>query len=296
MNKYKFIVNPAAGRGNAIRLLPKLEERLKRSDIEFEILVTSGRGDAVKLAHKSARETGVIVAVGGDGTVNEVVKGMYGSKAILGIIPVGSGNDFVKPLGIPADLDQSLDIVFKGEHRTVDLGSINDDIFVNSVGMGLDGAVAKTMNRTPNLPPSIAYHYGVLLNVLFYRNKILRWKTADDSGEIKANLAAVMNGTTYGGSYNIAPGASIDDGLFDVVIVGDYKVLGRIMHLPKLKTGKHLFLKKIHHFKVNEIEIASDDAVPVAIDGELIETETEGTSIHIKVIRGGLKVLTGPAI
>ncbi len=257
----------------------------------YGLSVTSGPGEAVKLAALAAKEADVVVAVGGDGTVNEVVNGIYGRGATLGIIPVGSGNDFIKMLPIPTDAGQALGLMFEGAEHEVDLGIINDRLFVNSVGIGIDAAVARTMNQTGWLPGKAAYHYGVLTNLFFYRCKTIRWSADGEAGETKSLLAAVMNGTTYGGDFNVAPKARCDDGLLDLIIAGRFGLFGRARCLPAFKKGKHLALPKVTWRRSKKIRIASEAVLPIQTDGELLSTYGAGTEVEIEVIAGGLKVI-----
>ena len=295
MPKYHLIINPEAGRGRAGRSVPAIKDWLISHSLDWDISLTEAPGQAETIAREKASENIVLVAVGGDGTLNETANGARGSNCSLAVLPLGSGNDFVKNLNIPPDLNASLEILRSGKTLNVDAGEINGRIFTNSIAMGIDGAVAEEMNKASALPPGLAYHYGVLKNVFFFRNKAIRWKSDASTAEHKVNLASVMNGHTYGGSYQVAPQAKIDDGYLDFVTVGDYKLLGRILHLPKLKSGKHLNLKKVTHFRFKELTLESEEYVPVAIDGELVREKAARIEFSIRVLPGGLKVITGLA-
>lgn len=293
MRKFHFIVNPEAGRGKAGRSVPLIKDWLSGKSLSSSVTLTTCPGEAEALAREIASEQLTIVAVGGDGSINEVVNGIRGSGCTLGILPLGSGNDLIKNLSIPSTLSASLETLVTGTTLNIDLGEINGRLFTNSIAMGLDGAVAETMNRASVLPSALAYHYGVLKNVFFFRNKTIRWKTGDQSAEHKVNLASVMNGHTYGGSYNVAPQALINDGFLDLVVVGDYKILGRILHLPKLKSGSHLSLKKVTSLKFKKLTLECDQYIPVAIDGDLVKQNNSPIEYTIRVVPGGLKVITG---
>jgi len=289
-----FIVNPAAGRGRAARWTERLRELLAADGRPHEIGLTDGPGHAVKLAALAAREFETVVAVGGDGTVNEVVNGLRGTEVALGIVPLGSGNDFIRMLGIPENAEAALRIVLEGRSRRVDLGIVNERLFVNSIGIGLDAAVGRTMNRTRWLPGKLAYHYGILANIFFYRNRVIRWRADGEGGSVKSVLAAVMNGTTYGGGYRVAPRASCDDGLLDLVILGDYGVAGRVRHVPKLKTGRHLALPKLEYLQARRVRIESAHELPILVDGELLPDSGTGIEVEVEAVAGGLKVLAEP--
>ena len=288
-----FIVNPAAGRGRGGRTAPLIEESMAKAGAGFELSLTSGPGDAVKLAALAAKEADVVVAVGGDGTVSEVVNGLRDSGKALGILPVGSGNDFVKVVGIPTDPREALEAILRGGERRVDLGVVNDRLYTNSVGIGIDAAVARTMNRSRRLPGQLAYYWGVALNLFFYRCRPIRWQADDESGETKSLLAAVMNGTTYGGSFHVAPKAVCDDGLLDLVIAGSFGIVGRARKLPVFKKGRHLDMPQVTWRRARRISIRSDWPLPIQADGDLLPDSNSGTEVEIEVIPGGLRVLTG---
>ena len=294
LSRVAVIVNPAAGRGRAIEAKPLVEQRLAAAGRRFDVLVTGGPGEAAKLSAQAIGRCDAVVAMGGDGTVNEVVNGLAGTGVPLGVIPLGSGNDFVKMVDIPVDVEAALQILLEGRPRSIDIGRVNDRIFVNSVGIGLDAAVARTMNRTRWLSGKAAYHYGVFRNILFYRNRYIRWSADGESGEIKSVLAAVMNGSTYGGDFKVAPEAVCDDGLLDLVIGGNYGPLSRVRVLPKFKRGRHLELPKIVWKKARRIEVESEFPLPVQVDGELLPETRTGTRVSIEVISDGLEVLTAP--
>jgi len=291
-----FIVNPSAGRGRGAKSVHLIREKMESLGSGYGLSVTSGSGEATKLAAVAAKEADIVVAVGGDGTINEVVNGIYDRGVTLGILPVGSGNDFVKMLSIPTDAERALELLFGGAERKVDLGIVNDRLFVNSVGLGIDAAVARTMNRTGWLRGKTAYHYGVLTNLFFYRCKAIRWDADGETGETKSLLAAVMNGTTYGGDFNVAPKAKCDDGLLDLVIAGRFGLLGRARCLPAFKKGKHLALPKVVWRRAKKIRIASEAVLPIQTDGELLSLSGVGTDVDIEVIQGGLRVVAAPPV
>jgi len=289
-----FIINPVAGRGRGERVVPLLREKMEAAGRGFELSLTSGPGEAAKLASLAAREAETVVAVGGDGTVNEVVNGLRGGKAVLGVIPVGSGNDFVKMVSVPARPEEALRLLLgEGEVRTVDIGVANDRLFTNSLSMGIDAAVARSMNRNRWLPGQLAYYYGVMTNLFLYRCRRLRWSADGEEGETVSLLAAAMNGTTYGGNFRVAPRARCDDGLLDMVVVGRYGLLGRARYLPVLKKGRHLGLPRITWRQVKRLRFVSDWPLPIQTDGELLPDSSSGTEVEVEVVKGGLKLITG---
>lgn len=141
MKKYKLIANPMAGRGKANAAIRKTAQLFKEKGAAFDLELTAAPKQAAVIARKSLDAFDVIVAIGGDGTVNDILPGMLFFSKPLGIIPAGSGNDFIKSLGIPNTIEGAVDIVLKGDTRTIDAGKINDTWFANGVGIGFDAAV-----------------------------------------------------------------------------------------------------------------------------------------------------------
>lgn len=294
MSELVLIVNPQAGRGRALRWIEEHGAALEREYGDVATILTSEPGEAGLLAASVPHKTRIIAAVGGDGTINEVVNGMDRKNKILAIIPVGSGNDLIKSLEIPPEPETAARLLKHGRPRAIDCGEVNGRLFTNSLAMGIDGAVAEWMNKHRWLPSPIAYHTGVLSQLFTFRNRLFRWESSQAQGEIRANMLAVMNGHTYGGGYRIAPQAKLADGWLDLVIVGDYGVAGRIRHLPKVKTGAHLELDKVSWLEVNELKIECDDMPPVALDGELLDLPAGTTELNVAIHHGELKVLCPP--
>jgi diacylglycerol kinase family enzyme len=176
----------------------------------------------------------------------------------------------------------------------VDLGIINDRMFVNSVGVGIDAAVARTMNRATWLPGQLAYYYGIMTNLFFYRCREIRWNADGREGATRSLLAAAMNGTTYGGNFHVAPKAECDDGLLDMIIAGRYGPLGRARYLPVFKKGRHLGLPKVTWGRVSKLRIESDHPLPIHVDGELLPDSSGGMEAEIEVVPGGLRIIAGP--
>ena len=143
--KMIFIVNPRAGGGKAERAIPLIKKTMEEVDIEYDIIKTKGPKNAIDISEKSIKEGYMtIVAVGGDGTINEVATGIYRcGKGILGIIPRGTGNDLARTLGIPSDINRAMEIIIKGEKKKVDIGFVNSNLFLNIASIGFDAEVVK---------------------------------------------------------------------------------------------------------------------------------------------------------
>ena len=181
--EYTFIMNPMAGKGSGRRADQELEGRLKSSGLSYRIMYTEGAGHATHLARRS--KTRVVVAVGGDGTINEVVNGLAGSGRVMGIIPTGSGNDLIKSLGIPHSMEKALGVLKAGQIRTMDVGKVQTGslengsiqyapwrLFANGVGIGFDAAVARKVSEITYLRGTLLYLAAVLQILGRYRSPV----------------------------------------------------------------------------------------------------------------------------
>jgi len=294
MSELLIIVNPAAGRGRALRWIQENESSLSEDFPGVSIVLTSEPGEARHLAATAPPEIGIIAGAGGDGTINEILNGMDRRRTTLAIIPVGSGNDTIKALDIPSDPMAATRLIKYAHIRRVDCGRVGEQLFINSLAMGIDGAVAEWINKRRWLPPALAYHAGILSQIVSFRNRTIIWKSEDAQGETKANLLAVMNGHTYGGGFRIAPQAKINDGKLDLVIVGNYGVLGRMRHLPKVKTGDHLKLEKVSHLKLEQLTLHCTEMPPIALDGELMELPDDISQLSVEIVPGAVSVIVPP--
>lgn len=284
--RYRFIVNPIAGRGDAQRKWPKVQEAIERLKMDYEVVFTGAPGEGVFLAKEGvAQGFDALVAVGGDGTVNEVVRGIIESgakgKAILGIIPCGTGNDLVRTLDIPVDLEEAVQILKNGHVEPLDLGKVNGDYFINVVGVGFDAAVAYEINmNVRRLKGTAAYLYAVLKTLFSYKSPQMIVRIDDQVLEGRYFLIAIANGKYYGGGMKIAPDARPADGVFDICAVGDVNRLEVIKMLPKIFTGAHLSHPKVKVYRGRKVMVESTERVIVQADGELKGTLPMGFEIE----------------
>ena len=172
--KHVFIVNPTSGKGKALKIVDKIEEVCTKRNIEYEIHYTKSSGDATKIAKKYHFSKNIIFSVGGDGTLNEVLNGVMGTKNILGIIPCGSGNDFYKTLDKIDD-----------EFPVIDVGKINGKYFINIVSIGIDAEVAKNVSlmKKIKLPPSQVYNASIVYTFLKYKFKNIEFSIDNNTNK-----------------------------------------------------------------------------------------------------------------
>jgi len=266
--KTLFIVNPVAGRKNSFKIWNGIRSHI---DYPYEYIFTKAPGDATNIA-KVAVKQGFkrIVAVGGDGTVSEVVNGIAESQVELGIIPSGSGNDFIKALNIPENPIDALTVIKNGCIKEVDLGKYDKGYFINVAGAGFD---AETLNTNQNLKlfkGSLAYVASVILTLMKYAPRKAKIVIDGKTYYRKLWLAVVANGQYIGGGMKISPDATIDDGVFDVCLVNEISRFEIIRFLPRVFNGSHKQHKAFEVIKGKKVEIKFDTPTMVQTDGEII--------------------------
>ncbi len=292
VKSYKFIVNPIAGGGKAKALLPDIERFFREHGAEYDIYQTRCRGDGIEAAEKAAAEGfEVIVAAGGDGTVNEVLNGIAGSGAVLAAVHGGKGNDFATAVNMPREIGSACSALLAGRTRTIDLGRVMDRYFINSVGVGFDAAVASRVNEGIKFfKGTSAYTYVFLEKLFSYRAVEAEIDTGN--GPIKATplLVAVGIGQAYGGGMKIVPDAIQDDGLFDVCVFDDsLNRLKLAYHFPKVFSGKLKDLSQASMYRVPELKISLSEPRPLHLEGEILI----GDKMHFTLEPRAMTVLTG---
>lgn len=291
--KHLFIVNPVAGEGIALKMtetIHKLFSELKQkyTDISYEIVYTKEEGHATEIAKKySSMDDYRIYAVGGDGTLNEVLNGMIGSGSSLGCIPGGSGNDFIRSIVKTFDRRQILMNTVLGQVEEIDVAAIDGRYYINIASVGFDANVVvnvESFKAIKYLPNKFAYLASVLKTAREFSNTKLRIVVDQEEFETDAFMVAIANGQYYGGGIRIAPQADLKDGLLDILIVQDMTTAKIMKFLPKAIPGKHLHLEEVILLRGKNVELYADEPSFVNIDGE-IEARRE-----VKISMGNDKV------
>lgn len=278
MTKIAVILNPTSGRGRGesqretIHRLMDSAATASPHPVEWEIFRTYARGDATHLAkHASDEGADIVVAAGGDGTCGEVVNGIAGGQAAFGVIPVGTGNDFARTIGVFGELETAIDILFSDHSRMVDLGKIGDRWFLNVAGCGFDAKVAERVNRGyRHLNDSMAYIAGVLQTLISFKSPHFKLTMDGSTYESDGMLCTIANAPSYGGGMRVAPQAEIDDGVLDICFL---KHAGRIEFLrafPKVFKGEHVTHPKVRMFHAKRGRVETIPPMPILVDGEVI--------------------------
>lgn len=267
-----FIINEKAGNGRARQYWSHIREYLARLELPHESHVTAKPGEAIEVAREaSMRAYSPIIAVGGDGTVNEVVNGLQGN-GVLGVIPAGTGNDFARMLNIPRQPEMALRRLLGGRPRKVDLLEWNGKLVAGAVGIGIDGAIAADMNRCLWQKRWGTGGYVISMCKTLTTFQPFRLHLKVDLRELVIPhcwLVAVGNSKFYGGGMNICPKAKHDDGLLDLCVVGRL-TRGQFLRLfPSVFSGRHIHHPKISYLQGRKVHVSTEPAVFVHGDGEV---------------------------
>lgn len=284
MSYARFIVNPVAGAGRTAREWPQIMSLLESIGLRFEHDLTEAPGHAIELA-KAAAEKGyeLVVSVGGDGTINEVVNGLHDSGNIgdvrLGIISTGTGGDYIRTLGIPRPYKEACQCLLSPRKLVVDLGVVEymnsgrtaKRLFVNFAGLGFDAEIVRrTTQEFKALGSTASYLMGLLTTLILYKNKEISLIVDGEAVERKVCTVLVNNGKYGGGGMFTAPDADLADGFLDVLIIGDLSKPDLLWSLPRLYKGTHLTHPKVTMKRAREVEIRSTQPLSLQADGELL--------------------------
>ncbi len=288
-----FIVNPISGTQDKEDIPLLIDKMLDHQRFEYEVLFTQYAGHAAELAEACATEgKDIVVAVGGDGTVNEVARSLVHRQTALGIIPCGSGNGLARHLCIPMDITKAIDIINHCQIEAFDYGVINDQPFFCTCGMGFDAFISLKFAEAGKRGP-VTYVENVLKEGLKYKPET--YQIVDDSGtnNHKAFLIACANASQYGNNAYIAPGATMKDGKMDVIIMEPFDALDA----PQMAAD--LFMKtlgnnsKIKTFRTDHLKIRRQEPGAIHYDGDPIMTDTE-IDVHIEHL--GIRIVVNPEI
>lgn len=281
-----FIVNPRSANGATGARWPALEAYLRDVGLEGQTRYTRGPDDARRLTVEAlAAGSRLVVAVGGDGTIHEVVNGFFDPQAPadhgaeLGILPCGTGGDLIRTLGISRNPYHAAERLLKGAPRRFDVGLARFQAggreitryFVNIAEVGLGGAVVERVNRTSKaLGGFVSFLAGTLATFATYRpGELTITVDAEPPRTLRAWNVVVGNGRYFGGGMRILPEAQPDDGLFDVMVVGDVPRSALFSNVAAIYRGTHLQARGVEHFRAREVTVEAQEPLLLDLDGEL---------------------------
>lgn len=285
---YCFIVNPTAGKGRGAKVAANLDNLLM-GKIEYTILTTEYAGHGVELTQKAIDEGArYIVSVGGDGTMNEVLNGIGESNIPLGIIPVGTGNDLARTLGIPLDFEKSLEVLLNGKVISIDLGKERDNYFSIITGIGFPSDVMYHVNTTSSL---FKGPLKILAGIYKTMNKLrplpLTITTDQSTFDCEVMGVFILNCKFTGGGLRIAPEADHQDGLLDMVLMHSMSKWDFLRLVPKTYSGKHVTHPQVEIIRTSSFSVMSNEPLRKLVDGNVIGS----TPLEGKIIPNGLKII-----
>lgn len=296
-----FIINPKAGLGGFQKLVRKAAAYLARQDCEVKQVETKIRGDGIELARQAAEEAfDVAVAVGGDGTINEVCNGLVGTETALAVLPAGTANVYAADMGIPIwwplkpqAVIKAAKIIVSGQRRRVDLGRLHlpdgqDRYFLMWCGIGLDAAISQA--RPPTTTRSLGYASWLVAGVLVIYDFMGTPATIEmEATTLKERilLAVISNGQLYGRIWRMAPEAKMDDGLLDIAIMTGHRWPSTLKHLIGLTLKQHVKDPDFYLYRTTHLFLSAREALPVHVDAEFVGT----TPVEVEVVPLALNVI-----
>jgi diacylglycerol kinase (ATP) len=307
MKRYRLIVNPAAGGGTADQAVPSIERMLREHGVTYDLVHTERPWHAAELARQAVGDGyAVVVAVGGDGTSNEVLNGLMQAKqaeegsAAMGVLCVGRGNDFAFGAGVPPTLAVGCRVLSEDHRRIIDIGHVGGAslpegrYFGNGAGIGFDTVVGLEAAKLKHLRGFPGYLVAALKTIfLYYRAPLTRIEFGEQTIEQKSLMISIMNGRRLGGGFMTAPDAEIDDGLFDLCIAGQVSRLGILALIPRFMNGTQASRPSVAMGRTKRITVTAIEGVlPAHVDGETLCTE--GTELTMEILPRQIEVICRP--
>ena len=292
-----FLVNPASDNGRTGRRWPELAHRAAHAGLDGDTLFSERPGHLIELA-RAAVDGGarLVVAVGGDGTLNEVINGVAGRDVDLATIPLGTGMDFGRAYGIPTRFDDAVGVVLDGATRAIDAGRVRyrtwdgeDAVrwFGNVGTVGMSGAVAQRANgMSKALGGRITFFYALTRVFLTWQNTEVTVSLDGARRSGRMHDVIVANGPWHGGGMMLAPDAKPDDGLFDVVLIGDVSKVDFLTTAPKIYKGRHVTHPKVEILRSAHATVDAPERLPIEVEGEQVGT----TPAVFEIVPGALRV------
>jgi len=296
MDKWAFIVNPVAGSGSAGTQLPKLEEMISKYNIDAEIVFTQSHGHATTLTEDFLKKGfRYFIAVGGDGTLNEISRPLIGKPDVTaGIIPAGTGNDFIQILGFPDRFgEKEWEIFFNRATIRMDAGTVNGMIFLNGMGLGFDAQVASE-NYTPEGEvregSKNRYIWHIIKTLLFFREKKMKIISNGETRETDCFINTIAVGRRFAGGFMLTPKAIANDGLLDVCSIKKLALHERFNILLQVPKGVHIKDRRVHYYQTPSLHLAFPERVPFHVDGELYFSD----NFKVSLIPSGVQLIYNP--
>ena len=295
MNTAKIIVNPYAGRWKAQAAITEIEQACQKIGLDYELVVTDGPDHGIEMAREAAQAGfSPIVAAGGDGSISEVVNGLMqvagdGVAGPLGVIPLGSADDFTDMLGLEKEVEAACRVIQAGRTRTIDVGCVNGRFFDNNSAIGLEPMVTITQAAMKRVKGTPRYILAALKTI--FNHKPWHMRLVWDDGEYKGPVALVSVGNSprTGGAFWMTPRAEMDDGYLDFIFGEAMGRLTLLRLLPRTFDGSHVENPRVQYARTTRLTIECDPPTPIQADGELFELSA--TRVEYTVLPGRLRVI-----
>ena len=302
--KTTVILNPASGRGRGIKILPTLEKHLRVSNLDFNLLLSERPWHAAELAESAARQGAeIVIAAGGDGTVNEIINGLMRAhldgfnKTALGALSIGTGNDFAASLRIPVDLGKAIDAIIQNRRHRVDIGMMkgcdfpDGRYFGNCVGIGFDAAGTIQARKITWAGGMLAYLIAVVQTIFwYYKAPTLQIEMDSETVAQPSLLVSIMNGKRIGGGFWMTPDSLPDDGLFDLCIAQEVSRARMFTFIPHFIKGTQSSQPEIKMRRSKNVKVtATKGSMPVHIDGEIVGEACE--ELTVEILPGQLEII-----
>lgn len=293
----KIILNASGGRLGAHEKVSAVEQAMRAAGLNYPLVLTEHPGHATDLARQAVIDgCTTVIAAGGDGTINEVVNGLFQAAddgaeipVTLGILPLGSANDLAAALNLPGDLAAACRILARDQPRLIDVGCVNGHYFVNNAAVGLEPVVTIAQHQMRWIKGTARYVVAALKTIIAAKqwHMCVEWDSGMYNGPMV--LVSVGNGIRTGGAFYFTPRSKLDDGKFDFVYALAMSRLNMLALLPKTFSGKHIGHPKIAYLKSRSVRVTASPATPIQADGEVIETAA--TEILFEIVPQKLRVL-----
>lgn len=287
--KFCIIVNPNANNGHATYIMPRVIKTLERLNISFRCIISQDVAHAVNTAKEAIQLGECIVGVGGDGTLQALANVVIELNGTLAVIPAGRGNDFSKVINVPIDPILACEVLINGKEKKVDVGVANGKAYLTICTVGFDSVANAYANRAKWMHKSLVYLYGGLRALLTWKPAIFHLEIDDKIFTHIGYTVAVANGGIYGGGLKLAPDASLEDGLLDIVLIGEISKIRMLQNFPKAFKGKHIHEPGVTILRGKKIKINMEKTFDVYADGDVIAK----LPVDIIVKPAALRIISG---
>ena len=290
--KHVILANPVSGKKKGKIYATRVQELLKKNGINAEIILSEYPKYLTKIAKNlSSKEICRFYVLGGDGTLNEVACGIVHTKSEIVVVPCGTGNDFLRSISKYMSMRKIINLSIKKKSTPTDIITYGKDKYcINVLNMGFDAMIASNLDKFRNIPfisGSSKYNLSIIYTLSSAKNFKFKITSNEKNLKGKFTLAAIANGSYYGGGIIPCPNANVKDGFLDCCIINSTDTIKKLKLLPKYKKGKHTNLKQVHIFKTKDISVVSTKKFPISVDGEVYYTN----KLHMKVVPKAINIV-----